>query len=90
MSRVDYGRRGVFQPPVSRSPSPNRTYTFPYVSGSPEATACLSYTAENVSLHAGDRTIAALSLCPQSILPASKRLGLLPPFAMWTAFPSSD
>ena len=32
----------------------------------------------------------ALALCPQSIPPASKRLGLLPPFAMWTAFPSSD
>jgi len=47
-------------------------------------------TAENVSLHAGDRTMTALALCPQSIPPASKRLGLLPPFAMWTAFPSSD
>ena len=47
-------------------------------------------TAENVSLHAGDRTVTALALCPQSIPPASKRLGLLPPFAMWTAFPSSD
>jgi len=47
-------------------------------------------TAENVYPHAGDRTITALALCPQSIPPASKRLGLLPPFAMWTAFPSSD
>ena len=53
MSRVDYGRRGVSQPPVSRSPSPNRTYTFRYVSGSPEATAYLSYTAESVLLHVG-------------------------------------
>ncbi len=40
--------------------------------------------------HAGDRTITALALCPQSIPPASKHPGLLPPFAMWTAFPSSD
>ena len=32
----------------------------------------------------------ALALCTQSIPPASKRLSLLPPFAMWTAFPSSD
>jgi hypothetical protein len=82
MSRVGYGRRAASRPSVSRSPSPNRTYTFCYVSGSPEATACLSYTAENVSLRAGDRTITALALCPQSIPPASKRLGLLPPFAM--------
>jgi hypothetical protein len=55
-SRVGHGRRAVSQPPVSRSPSPNRTYTFCYVSGSPEATAYLSYTAENVFVHAGDRT----------------------------------
>ncbi len=40
--RVGYGRRVASQPSVSRSPSPNRTYTFPYVSGSPEATAYLS------------------------------------------------
>jgi len=88
MSRVGYGRRAASRPSVSRSPSPNRTYTFCYVSGSPEATACLSYTAENVSLHAGDRAMMALTLCTQSIPQASKRLGLLPPFAMWTAFPS--
>jgi hypothetical protein len=55
VSRVDYGRRAASQPSVSRSPSPNRTYPFCYVSGSPEATAYLSYTAEHVSLHAGDR-----------------------------------
>ena len=47
-------------------------------------------TAENVFPHAGDRTITALAPCPQSIPPASKRLGLLPSFSMWTAFPSSD
>jgi hypothetical protein len=47
-------------------------------------------TAENVFPHAGDTTITALALCTQSIPPASKRLGLLPPFAMWTAFSSSD
>ena len=88
--RVDYGRRRVSQPPVSRSPSPNRTYTFRYVSGSPETPAYLSYTTESVSRHVGDRTITALALCPQSIPPASKHLGLLPPFATWTAFPSSD
>ena len=71
-------------------PSPNRTYTFRYVSGSPETTAYLSYTTESVSRHVGDRTITVLALCPQSIPPASKHLGLLPPFATWTAFPSSD
>ncbi len=65
-------------------------YTFRYVSGSPETTAYLSYTAEGVFLRAGDRTITALALCPQSIPPASKHLGLLPPFAKWTTFPSSD
>jgi hypothetical protein len=90
MSRVDYGRRRASQPSVSRSPSPNRTYTFRYVSGSPETTAYLSYTTESVSRHVGDRTITVLALCPQSIPPASKHLGLLPPFATWTAFPSSD
>ena len=30
------------------------------------------------------------TLCTQIAPPASKHLGLLPPFAMWTAFPSSD
>jgi len=41
-SRVDYGRRAASQPSVSRSLSPNRTYTFPYVSGSPKTTAYFS------------------------------------------------
>jgi hypothetical protein len=40
--RVGYRRRAVFQPSVSCNLSPNRTYTFPYVSGSPETTAKLS------------------------------------------------
>jgi len=89
-SRVDYGRRTVFQPPVSGSPSPNRVCAFRYALSSPEITAYLSYSAESVLPHAGDRTIPALALCPQSIPPASKHLDLLPPFTMWTAFPSSD
>ena len=38
-SRVDYGRRVISQPLVSRSPSPNRTYTFRYPPGSPKTTA---------------------------------------------------
>jgi hypothetical protein len=62
LSRVDYGRRAASQPLVSRSLSPNRTYTFCYVSGSPKTTAYLSFTAEHVSLHAGDRTNRSL-LC---------------------------
>ena len=38
-SRVDYGRRAVSQPPVSRSPSPNRACTFRYALGSLEIIA---------------------------------------------------
>ena len=36
LSRVDYGRRKVSQPPVSRSPSPNRACAFRYALGSSE------------------------------------------------------
>ena len=39
MSRVDYGRRRVSQPPVSRSPSPNRACAFRYALDSPETMA---------------------------------------------------
>jgi hypothetical protein len=39
ISRVDYGRRRVSQPPVSRSPSPNRACAFRYALGSPETIA---------------------------------------------------
>ena len=59
-SRVDYGRRAASRPSVSRSLSPNRTYMFPYVSGSPKTTAYLSYTAEHVSRHVGDKTYRSL------------------------------
>ena len=90
LSRVDYGRRAASQPSVSRSPSPNRTYTFRYVSGSPEITAYLSYSAESVLRTLGLRTITALDSVSTEYSPASKHLGLLPPFAMWMAFPSSD
>ena len=38
-SRVDYGRRKVSRPPVSRSPSPNRACVFRYALGSPETMA---------------------------------------------------
>jgi hypothetical protein len=76
-----------------RSPAaPHRTGRTPFVMypALQKPRHASATTAENVLLHAGDRTTMALALCTQSIPPASKRLGLLPPFAMWTAFPSSD
>lgn len=39
VSRIDYGRREVSQPSVSRSPSPNRACVFRYALGSPETIA---------------------------------------------------
>lgn len=41
LSRVGYRRRATSQPSVSCNLSPNRTYTFRYVSGSPKTTALL-------------------------------------------------
>jgi hypothetical protein len=53
---------------LPRSPSTNRTYTFRYVSGSPEITAKLSSSAESVFLHDEDRTYRSL-LCVHRVFP---------------------